>query len=1081
MADKNLNEYFSSNPVVLPGGGDDGGGGDTQYLNDLLDTLITNPLPNEVLSYNGTVWVDKQLSYNDLTDIPTSITNLGDLNDVDIITPNNRESLVFNGVSWVNADVVATSNIDMLSNVNAGSTPGDILVYDGINWASVELDYSNIPNTPTLPGNSDFTFIGLSDTSSLSRPNAYLRWNSSGTAVEYVDNIEIDATAVTGLADVATSGDYNDLSNAPFIPTNLYDLSDVDAPSVSVPNENDVLKYSQTTGWTAVQMTVESNEITDDDGDTYVSVTNEDDTVVVQAGPDGGEIKLFTTDNKKVYVYDQIGGEGNLSSFGPLNITESSNTHTIRLDSTGVLINEIKYPNVDGFSGQVLTTGGNGSLSFTSIAVSTLQDTTINSPAVGEVLTWDGSKWINNPQTGGGSGAQRLDELLDTNISLPASNDLLVYNLSTSAWENGKIGILDLQDTPSVGVPNAYLKWNSTGTVLELSLLSQVATTGDYNDLTNIPTEYTPSDHTHEVADITDMPDIPSSLDDMTDVDLATNAPSLNDVLSFNGSEWVPAEVAAGTGPVAMDDLTDVNSASATDGQVLSWNNALSEWSPTNVTGGGGASTLNELNDVTIGITQDKQVLKFNFGTSQWDNAFIGMSDLTDVITTSTAVGDVLRYSGSSWISEKLSYNDLIEAPSLASVALSGDYNDLANKPALDGLSDVNAPTPTDGQVLTWNGTEGEWTNSTVSSGGDGEVNTASNIGAGEGVFAQKTSEDLEFKSLVAGTNVTLSSNGTEITINSTASGGVSDFESLTDTPSSYVGNDGKYLTVDETGNAVVFTDLPNIPSSTSELSNDAGFLTDAPSNGNQYVRLNGNWAPSAPPNASGLNLGVGENVYASSADSVLSFKSLVAGDNITLSSDGNEITINSTAIGGEGEVNTASNVGAGEGVFTRKNGEDLELKSLVAGNDITITSTPTEITINSTASGGGSADSNVEWARVNYNAFGTILNITETTPNVSVASIEQAQWINFVFANRTTPPIAINFYGYTDLGSLGWGYKMVQPFIDTNFHTLLTGGTAGNPGDLLTNMTTSSLRLQTRAQETASDNGEHAYVFFLF
>jgi hypothetical protein len=47
------------------------------------------------------------------------------------------------------------------------------------------------------------------------------------------------------------------------------------------------------------------------------------------------------------------------------------------------------------------------------------------------------------------------------------------------------------------------------------------------------------------------------------------------------------------------------------------------------------------------------------------------------------------------------------------------------------------------------------------------------------------------------------------------------------------------------------------------------------------------------------------------------------------------------------GEVNTASNIGAGNSIFFTKNGFDLQFKSLVAGNNITIGSTPTELTIN--------------------------------------------------------------------------------------------------------------------------------------
>jgi hypothetical protein len=59
-----------------------------------------------------------------------------------------------------------------------------------------------------------------------------------------------------------------------------------------------------------------------------------------------------------------------------------------------------------------------------------------------------------------------------------------------------------------------------------------------------------------------------------------------------------------------------------------------------------------------------------------------------------------------------------------------------------------------------------------ASGGGSGEVNTGSSLGAGEGaVFKQKTGVDLEFRSIKAGTNVTITQDGSEITINS--SGGV--------------------------------------------------------------------------------------------------------------------------------------------------------------------------------------------------------------------------------------------------------------------------------------------------------------------
>ncbi len=51
-----------------------------------------------------------------------------------------------------------------------------------------------------------------------------------------------------------------------------------------------------------------------------------------------------------------------------------------------------------------------------------------------------------------------------------------------------------------------------------------------------------------------------------------------------------------------------------------------------------------------------------------------------------------------------------------------------------------------------------------------GESNTASNVGTGTGVFAQKSGVDLQFKSLIAGTNIEITYDSTGITISATGS-----------------------------------------------------------------------------------------------------------------------------------------------------------------------------------------------------------------------------------------------------------------------------------------------------------------------
>jgi hypothetical protein len=113
-----------------------------------------------------------------------------------------------------------------------------------------------------------------------------------------------------------------------------------------------------------------------------------------------------------------------------------------------------------------------------------------------------------------------------------------------------------------------------------------------------------------------------------------------------------------------------------------------------------------------------------------------------------------------------------------------------------------------------------------------------------------------------------------------------------------------------------------------------------------------------------GSNLtGTGENNTASNLSATglfaqkngvdLEFKGLTStGSTVTITTDGTTVNVENAA--GGGETNTASNVGSGNDVFKQKTGVDFEFRTLVAGTNVTITSGATELTINSTATGGG-------------------------------------------------------------------------------------------------------------------------------
>ena len=60
----------------------------------------------------------------------------------------------------------------------------------------------------------------------------------------------------------------------------------------------------------------------------------------------------------------------------------------------------------------------------------------------------------------------------------------------------------------------------------------------------------------------------------------------------------------------------------------------------------------------------------------------------------------------------------------------------------------------------------------------------------------------------------------------------------------------------------------------------------------------------------------------------------------------------------GEGESNTAANVGAGVGIFQAKSGVSLLFKTLVAGTNVTLTPGSQTVTINASGGGGGTGNS---------------------------------------------------------------------------------------------------------------------------
>jgi hypothetical protein len=166
--------------------------------------------------------------------------------------------------TFINVDPeVVVSNITRLGqlvnvddSVDSVLVPnGQALVYNALNqlWVNQFVDFNTLLNPPT---SSAYSFIGLSDTAKPAVSNGYVLWNATGTQLVY--STTIPAASITGLALVATSGNFNDLSNKPTSASYaLIGLSDTAKPAVA----NAILKWDALAATVVYATTIPATQV----------------------------------------------------------------------------------------------------------------------------------------------------------------------------------------------------------------------------------------------------------------------------------------------------------------------------------------------------------------------------------------------------------------------------------------------------------------------------------------------------------------------------------------------------------------------------------------------------------------------------------------------------------------------------------------------------------------------------------------------------------------------------------------------------------------------------------------------------
>ena len=166
--------------------------------------------------------------YNDLSNKPAIPSDLSDLDDVSAGSPSNGDVLSYNGSSWVNtaappADISGSSigNLNDVDTSSPGHVPsnGDFLQWDQSmgHW---------MPGTAVEPGDLADVATSGSYNDLTNKPTIPPAYDDTALAARVTTNEGDIAQLQTDVGNIDTfSGDYNDLTNKPSIPANTSDLN----------------------------------------------------------------------------------------------------------------------------------------------------------------------------------------------------------------------------------------------------------------------------------------------------------------------------------------------------------------------------------------------------------------------------------------------------------------------------------------------------------------------------------------------------------------------------------------------------------------------------------------------------------------------------------------------------------------------------------------------------------------------------------------------------------------------------------------------------------------------------------------
>ena len=635
---------------------------------------------------------------------------------------------------------------------------GDVLTYNGSQW---------VASAPTGGGGGGGG-NQVAQTLSL---------NGSQIAISSGNSIDI------GPLIGATAPDWANITNKPTIPADVSDLTDttnllVGSQSLTLTGTQLAISGGNTVDFAGMFTDTDNQTLTFDQNTNFLTIANGN---AVDLSPLAGGSSYTDSDAIAAVTGANLNmGSNDITTTGKILYANVYNTEA---DLPSATTYHGMFAHVHGTGKGYFSHGGNwvplANEANVPVDVSDLTDTNSLLGGGSQTLSLSGTQLtISGQNTVDFAGMftdtdnQTLSFDTSTNILTIANGNTV--DLSTLAGGSGSSSFLGLTDTPGAFTGNTFVKVNNAGTALEFTTVNLFD--GDYNSLTNQPTIFD-----GDYNNLTNKPTIPADVGDLTDTGNLLGG-SANQTLSLVGTQL---SLTNGGSVDFAGMFTD------TDNQTLTFNSAnnnllISNGNSVDLSALSTASqTIDDLQDVNVTSTQDGQFLVYNNTSGDWENMSVtlfdgdynnltnkptlfngdyngltnrptipaDLSDLADVSSSAPSTGQVLKWDGSAWAPASdstgaggagISLTDLSAGSGLSYNSTTGAFSLNAQ---LNDLLQVNAPSPSSGDVLKWSGSE--WAPAVDNAAADtdglpeGSANLYFNAGRFDSQFNTKTTDDL--------------------------------------------------------------------------------------------------------------------------------------------------------------------------------------------------------------------------------------------------------------------------------------------------------------------------------------------------